>query len=385
MYNYAKRLDGLSGSVIREILKLTIAPGVISFAGGNPSSQSFPKKQIEEITAKLLTEKPSEILQYGVTEGVPELKEFIKSFVGKRNIKINSIEELLILSGSSQGLELFTKSFINPGDYVAVENPSFLGALQTFSSYEAKLLPLSMDDDGIIIDNLEETLLKYKPKFLYAIPTFQNPTGKTMSLERRTKLLEIAARTNTLILEDDPYGELRYYGERVPSLKSLDKNDIVTYLGSFSKVIAPGLRVGYAIGNSEILRKMVIGKQGADVHTSNLSQHIVYEFAKDNLEDHIKNIIIEYKEKRDLMVKLLSDIPNIKVVEPDGGLFVWIEFPKDVDTKKLLEKAVENKVAFIPGNPFFSDGSGLNTMRLNFSNATLENIEIGINKLKAIL
>lgn len=391
-YNFADRMDGLNENVIREIFKLTQMPDIISFAGGLPSPESFPVSELKEISSKVIEKQGAQILQYGTTEGYNPLREFIVSWVKRYGIETGT-DNVLIISGSSQGIDLMGKSFINPGDYVAVENPTFLSAIQTLKGYQANILPLDIDEQGMVTQGLEEKLQKYKPKLLYIIPHYQNPTGITLSLERRKEFMDIISRTDTIVIEDDPYVELRYYsdlaskGERLPALKSMDEKDQVVYLGSFSKIVSPGLRVGYVVADKEILRRMIICKQANDLHTSNLSQAVVYEFATTGLIKHIKSITSDYCKKRDYMIEMLDRYLRGKVswTHPDGGLFIWIALPKGMDSQELLQSAVLKKVAFIPGFPFFAEGGGENTLRLNFSNATLENIELGIKRLAEII
>lgn len=392
-YKFADRMNGLDGNVIREIFKLTQVSDMISFAGGLPAANSFPVDELKEISVKLFGKMGAQILQYGTTEGYNPLRDFVASWVQRYKIDTKA-ENVLIVSGASQGIELIAKSFINPGDCVAVEDPTFLSALQTFRGYEANILPLAIDGEGLILDGLEEKLKKYKPKLLYLIPHFQNPTGVTLSYERRKGLMEIIAKTDVIIVEDDPYVELRYYtdlsynGERLPALKSFDTKNQVVYLGSFSKIISPGLRVGYVIADKEILHKLIICKQGDDLHTSNLSQAIVYEFATTGLLKHIKKINLDYCAKRDYMIEMLDSHLKGRATwtRPDGGLFIWITLSKGMNSQSLLEKAVERKVAFIPGFPFFASGNeGGNTMRLNFSNGSIKDIEEGIRRLAEII
>ncbi|MGE5474268.1 MAG: PLP-dependent aminotransferase family protein [Ignavibacteriales bacterium] len=391
-YNFAARMAGLNENVIREIFKIAQMPDIISFAGGLPSPDSFPIEEIKEITAKILEQNGSKILQYGVTEGYNPLREFIVSWVKRYSID-TEVDNVLVVSGSSQGIDLAAKSFINPGDYVLVENPTFLSAIQTFKGYQARIVPVEMDEDGIIPEDLELKISEFKPKLLYTIPHYQNPTGITLSEERRERVMNIINRSNVIVLEDDPYVELRYYadirckGERLPALKSMDKNNQVIYLGSFSKIVSPGLRVGYAIADKEILRRMIICKQANDLHTPTLSQVIVHEFATTNLIRHIRNINEDYSKKRNFMIEMLEKHMKKKAVwtEPDGGLFLWLTIDSNVKTSELLKTAVENKVAFIPGFPFYAEDGGENTMRLNFSNASLKDIEIGIERLAQIV
>lgn len=391
-YNFAARMIGLNENVIREIFKIAQMPDIISFAGGLPSPESFPVDEIKEIASKVIGQNGSKILQYGVTEGYNPLREFIASWVKRYSIE-TQVDNVLVVSGSSQGIDLAAKSFINPGDYVLVENPTFLSAIQTFKGYQARIVPVNMDDDGIIPEDLEIKIREFKPKLFYTIPHYQNPTGITLSEERRERVMNIINKSNVIVLEDDPYVELRYYADircksdRLPALKSLDKSKQVIYLGSFSKIISPGLRVGYAIADKEIIRRMIICKQANDLHTPTLSQVIVHEFATTSLIRHIRSINEDYSKKRNFMTEMLQKHMKKRAVwtEPDGGLFLWLTLDTSTNTSKLLKTAVENKVAYIPGFPFYAEGGGENTMRLNFSNASLKDIEIGIERLAQII
>lgn len=380
---FAERMDNLSGSVIREILKLTAAPGIISLAGGNPAPDSFPIEELKEITQQIYQEQGPQVLQYGQTEGYAPLRQWIADWFSQKGIK-TAVENTLIISGSQQGMDLIAKAFLNPGDNVVVENPTFLGATQALKSYQANCVPISSDEDGMQVDLLEEILVNKKPKLIYTIPTFQNPTGGTMTLERRKKLVELSAKYNVPIIEDDPYGALRYEGEELPTLKSLDQAGTVIYLGSASKIVAPGLRVGWAVAEAEIIGKMVVCKQASDVHSSNLSQYIVYNyFAKGVLDAHIVKICQNYRIKRDTMLAAMTKhFPGeAQWNVPKGGLFIWVTLPEGIKTKEILELAVTQKVAFIPGAPFYVSDAEENTLRLNFSNASLDIIEVGIQRI----
>jgi len=391
-YNFANRMEGLNENVIREIFKLAQMPDLISFAGGLPSPDSFPINEIKEIIAKVMDQQGQKILQYGVTEGYNPLREFIVSWVKRYAIE-TKVDNVLVVSGSSQGIDLAAKSFINPGDYVLVENPTFLSAIQTFKGYQARVVPVEMDQDGMIPKDLELKILEFKPKLLYTIPHYQNPTGITLSEERRKAIMNIINKSNVIVIEDDPYVELRYYADircksdRLPALKSMDTHSQVIYLGSFSKIISPGLRVGYAVADREILRRMIICKQANDLHTTTLSQVIVHEFATTSLIKHIRSINEDYSKKRNLMIEMLNMHIKSKAewTEPDGGLFLWLTLDSHVNASELLKDAVDNKVAFIPGFPFYAEGGGENTLRLNFSNASFNEIEIGIKRLAQIL
>ena len=386
---FADRLKNMSGNVIREILKLISQPDMISFGGGMPSADAFPIEDVKKIMTDIVSTADTNILQYSASEGYAPLREYVAGWLEEKGIKALP-EEVLILSGSQQGIDLMAKSFINVGDSVIVENPTYLAALQIFKTYEAQFTIADVDAEGINIESLRKALEtnQERNKLLYLVPTFQNPTGLTMSAQRRQEVMELVTNYEITVIEDDPYGSLNYSGEKIPALKSFDKNGQSVYLGSFSKIISPGLRVGFAVGPKEIINKMVIGKQATDVHTSNLSQMIVYEFCKRGLlAPHIDRINSGYKEKRDLMLKCMEEYfpAEVKWTTPAGGLFIWAEMPQGVSTVKLLEEAIKEKVAFIPGNSFFASGGGENTMRLNFSNASPESIEKGMKKLGGVI
>lgn len=386
---YAKRVEKLSGSAVREILKLTQQPNMISFAGGMPSDDAFPTEDLKKIMTKIIDNLGSEVLQYGVTEGYLPLKEEIVNMMAPKGI-VAKAENILVTSGSQQGIDLVAKAFLDQGDKVIVESPTYLSAIQAFKLYEGELIAAPVDEEGIIPGALQEILDQEgnRVKILYMIPTFQNPTGKTVSLARRQAILAVAAQYDLLVIEDDPYGDLRYSGEPVAPMKTLDSVGQVLYLGSFSKIIAPGLRVGYAIGNDEILRKMVIGKQANDVHTPVFSQMVVTEYLKGGfLPEHLLTINAQYQEKRDLMLQTLTETmpQGVSWTHPEGGLFIWLTLPAHLKSGELLLKAIGENVAFVAGDSFFAHGEPLNAMRLNFSNASLDNIVVGISKLAKVI
>ena len=384
---YANRLNGLSGNAIREIFKLLAKDSIISFAGGMPAGNTFPSEELARLSHDILLTNGAKVLQYGETEGWLPLKESALDYLHTLGIEAQS-DELLIITGGQQGIDLLCKAFINPGDTILVENPTFLGAMHTMRTYEANIIPVDMEDDGVDLEQLELKLKKYAPKLLYLIPTFQNPTGKTLSLQKRKIIPALAAKYNCVVIEDDPYRALRYRGEELPFLKQFDADNNVIYVASFSKVISPGMRVGVAAGNRDIIRKMAIGKQAADVHTPILTQALVDAYLREGLLDvHIKVCIADYTIKKNAMQQAIWDSfpQGVKVTDPDGGLFIWAELPEHIHTLPLLERAVEKNVAFIPGEHFFADGSGKNTMRLNFSNASVEKIHQGIRALASIL
>ncbi len=381
---YARRLQNMGGNAIRELLKVTQRPDIISFAGGNPAPDTFPAEQLGEIAQEVLAADRN-ILQYGTTEGYMPLREYIATWVRDLGIGVTAAN-VLITSGSQQGIDLLGKAFLNPGDKVVLEDPTYLAALQIFRTYEGTFITVPSDTDGVLLDKLDASLAREKPALVYLVPTFQNPTGITLSLKRRQDLAEIVARHCVVTIEDDPYGRLRYRGESLPAIKSFDQNGEIVYLGSFSKLISPGLRVGFAIAAPSILQKMVIGKQSADVHTSNLSQIMIYEFCRRGLlEPHLEESQAKYARKLAIMTEQLSLFPkNIKWTSPEGGLFIWGELPEAMDATKLFTAALEEKVAFVPGTSFFAGGGHKNTIRLNFSNASEEMIREGMQRLAKV-
>ena len=384
-YPFAHRFDLVSGSAIREIFKVIAQPGMISFAGGNPAPEALPDDTVREIADQVLLENGKALLQYGATEGYAPFRESLKEYV--RSQLGCAIPDLLPVTGSTQAMDLLSKALIDPGDTVLVENPSFLGNMQCLKLYQANLVPVESDEDGMIMEDLESKIRQYHPKLLYTIPTFQNPSGKTLPAERRRKIAELANQYHMVVAEDDPYRDLRYEGTPLPSIKSFDQDGWVVFLGSFSKIISPGLRVGYIAGDSEIIRKCTVGKQSTDVHTANLNQAVVDQFLRRNLlPAHIQTICANYGEKMKFMLSKLGEFPgSVRYTRPQGGLFIWAELPEHLNAKDLLDKAIEKKVAFVPGTHFCVGGGHTNTIRLNFSNSTLEQIETGMNVLKDLV
>lgn len=382
---YASRFDGVTGSAIREIFKMIAKPGMISFAGGNPSPAALPDDVVGKLAGDVLAMNGKAILQYGATEGYPALVESLKEYAS-RQLGCD-IPAVLPTTGSTQAMDLLCKALIDPGDVVLVENPSFLGNLQCLKLYQAKMVPVESDDHGLILEKLEAAMQEHYPKMLYVIPTFQNPTGKTLAADRRKPIAELAAKYGVVVAEDDPYRDLRYAGEACPSIKSYDKEGWVVFLGSFSKIISPGLRVGYMAGDPRLLRKCTMGKQSTDVHTANLNQAIVDQFLRRNLlPDHITAICKSYKAQMEAMLEELATFPEgTKYVKPEGGLFIWVELPEGIDAKALLDTAVERHVAYVPGTHFYAYGGHENTFRLNFSNSTIEQIHTGMAVLREII
>jgi len=386
----AKRLKA---SEIRELLKVTQMPDIISLAGGLPNPKSFPVEIIKEITTKLLDSYGEKMLQYGSTEGVNSFREALANYYNENYSFGIGKDNVLITVGSQEGLYLLGKIFLNPGDTVVVEAPTYVGALTAFQSFYPNYVQVEMDDEGMNIDILEKKLKELvregkKPKFIYTIPTFQNPAGVTMSLERRKRLLELAKEYNILVVEDSPYEELRFSGEKVPQLKALDTEGYVLYIGTLSKVLSPGMRIAFMIGNEEIIQKAVLAKQGIDLCTSPFVQYIAEEYIKGGyMREHIPKIIKLYKEKRDIMLDAIEDYfpEGVKWTRPAGGMFLWVTLPEHIDTEKLLQKAIENKVVYVIGAAFYPHRDHRNTMRLNFTYPTNEQIEEGIKRLAKVI
>ncbi len=383
---FASRFDGISGSAIREIFKLLAVPGMISFAGGNPSLDALPDQQCAELAKELLAEQGKTLLQYGATEGYAPLRESLAPYLKDRFSFDARPDEVLPVTGSTQAMDLLCKALIDPGDRVVVENPTFLGNMQAIRLYQAQLVPVDSDDDGIRVDELEEAFKREHPKMLYIIPTFQNPTGRTLSLERRKKIAELAARYGVVVAEDDPYRDLRYAGQELPSIKAFDTEGWVAFMGSFSKVISLGLRVGFLAANAALLRKCVIGKQSSDVHTANLNQAIVDAYLRRGLlMPHVKRICQSYALQMNTMLGLLAKCGGVaRYTRPEGGLFIFAELKEGMNAQELLLKCVDRGVAYVPGTHFYPYGGHENTFRLNFSMSTIEQIEKGMALLNEV-
>lgn len=382
-YLFAERFDGVEGSAIRAIFSLLGDPEIISFAGGNPSPKTFPADKLAGYAAKLIREQGDSVLQYGGTLGTADLLGQVQKLFEAEGLSPKK-EELIILSGSSQGIDLLTKTLINPGDRIIVESPTFLGAIQTFKMYQADLIEAEMDEHGLIMEKLEKQIVQYQPKFIYTIPTFQNPTGRTLPAERRKQLAALAEKYGVIVLEDDPYAALRYAGEAQPSIKSFDRANQVVKLMSFSKTISPGLRVGAAYAPAEIIAKFNLGKQGQDVHTSNLTQQMVCEYIREGAYfDGVAANCAYYAGKLDAMYAAAEKYfpQGTKLVKPEGGMFLWAELPEGIDATALFEEAVGRKVAYVPGTHFYAQGGHDNTLRLNYTMADEAEIEKGMQLL----
>lgn len=384
-FTFANRICGLKPSAIREIFKYAADPSVVSLSAGNPAPEAFPAEALCEISERLMKENPILALQYSITEGYAPLRDSLKEYMAKSGIGKEG-DSLIVTSGAQQVMDLTTKSLVNEGDEVICEAPSFIGSLNTFRSYGAKLLGVPMESDGMDMEALEETLKTHnRVRFIYTIPTFQNPSGITMSLEKRKKLYELALRYNVLILEDNPYGELRYKGEDIPTIKSFDTEGIVIYAGSFSKIISPGMRVGWCVAPEAIIQKLTVCKQGSDVHTNIWSQVLCHEFmTKYDFEGHLEYLRKLYAEKAKFTLELLEKHLKGKITytDVDGGLFIWCTLPEHVDMPKFCLDAVKNKVCVVPGTAFLTDESATShDFRINFSTPTNEQLEKGIRIL----
>ncbi len=383
---FADRMSRVKGSIIREILKFMSDPEIISFGGGSPANESFPIETMDEIIHESIAAHGAKIFQYGITEGWLPLREaYTEHIVRPRGVEA-SLENVIITTGSTQGIMLASEVFLNENDVVFVESPTFLSALMVFNKLNCRCVPIETDEQGIIIQDLEEKIKLHNPKMLYCVPTFQNPTGKTLPADRRKAVAKLASENNFIVLEDDPYCDLRYFGEFLSPIKSYDSTGNVILLNSFSKNIAPGLRVGAVVAEPEIIKKMTVAKQFADTHTTILTQEICAQFLNRGLlPDHLLKINGLYKER---MLTMLSCIDKyfpagIKYTRADGGLFTWVQLPKGINANHLLEYCTkEHKVAFIPGSPFFinpDEGNGF--IRMNFSSNTPERIQEGMKKL----
>jgi len=396
-YRYAHRTQKMGSSVIRELLKFTEQPDIISFAGGLPAPEVFPLKEFQEACNAVLETQGAQALQYSTTEGYLPLREMIARHNSRFSVHVTA-DNILITSGSQQALDFIGRLFINRGDYVVVESPTYLGALQAWNAYGAQYISVPVDEHGMIVDQLEEAL-RFGPKFIYVLPNFQNPSGCTLSLERRMQLVELADKYGVPIIEDDPYGQLRYEGDHIPSVATLDSryrnedcNDEYTgnviYLSTFSKLLAPGLRLAWVIAPPQVIRKLVMTKQAADLHTSSFNQHVAFEVAKGGfLDEHVKVIRSTYKERRDTMLEMMDEVfpSEVSWTKPQGGMFLWGMMPENVDAAEVLKVAIQRKVAFVPGAAFHANGGGANTMRINFSYSTPETIREGISRLGVTL
>ncbi len=388
-FNFSDRMQNLSGNAIREIFHLLSKPEIISFAGGLPANEGLPLSQIRHITNDILSSNEAlSVLQYGATEGYRPLREIGIEYLNRAGISNQNLDNIIAVTGGQQGIDLMCKAFLNKDDVILVEEPTYLAVLHIIKTYQAKPIGIKSGEDGLDLEDLEDKIKKHNPKLLYLVPTFANPTGRTLSIEKRQRIAEICGKYSLVLLEDDPYCELRYEGQRVPSIKSFDTAERVVYLLSFSKTISPGLRTAVAVGNKEIIRKLTLGKQGTDAHTSSLSQAIVYQYLKNGYMDpHLHKTIPLYKEKRDRMLMKMEECfpADINFTRPQGGLFIWVTLPEYMNANNIFMTAIKNNVAFVSGQSFYPGENVYNTLRLNFSNATFNQIDLGIERLAAAL
>jgi 2-aminoadipate transaminase len=379
----AARTAGMKSSVIRELLKLTQRPEIISFAGGLPAPEFFPIREFREACEQILTQCGREALQYSTTEGDPKLRQWLATTMAKYGIWVEP-DNILVTNGSQQALDLIGKLFVEPGSCVMTSAPTYLGALQAWNAYQACYFTVPQDDDGILVDQIPEMLKKTRPRLLYVLPNFHNPAGTTMPLERRVKLVEIAREHDLIIIEDDPYGELRYEGEDITPIFRLAPERTI-YLSTFSKTLAPGIRIGWIVAPKAIITRFVQAKQGADLHTGTFVQMITRDICERGIvKEHVKRLRGVYCERRDAMLRGLTEFwpEGCSWTHPKGGLFLWARVPETIHTAELLPKAVEKNVAYVPGLAFYpGESEGFDAMRLNFSNATVEQIAEGTKRL----
>ncbi|MEH7417308.1 PLP-dependent aminotransferase family protein [Neobacillus drentensis] len=385
---FAERTHLVKPSETREILKVTERPEVISFAGGLPAPELFPVEALKDVCNVVLNEEGASSLQYSTTEGYIPLREVICQRMKAIGID-STIENVLITSGSQQAIDLTGRIFINDGDTIICESPTYLAAINAFKSYNPKFVELAMDDNGMVMEELEKKLSEHpNTKFIYTIPDFQNPTGRTLKLERRKKMIELANQYDVLIVEDNPYGAIRFAGEALPPVKHFDTEGRVIYISTFSKIFTPGLRLGWICADESFIEKYVAFKQTADLHTDSFAQKITAKYLElYNIEEHINKIKAVYKERCTSMLSCIKEFfpKNINYSMPEGGLFIWIKLPESVDSGELFAKCLENNVAFVPGAPFFPNGTKINSLRLNYSNMPKEKIYEGMKLMGEVL
>lgn len=385
MFKFSKRVPADGTDAVGAILKAAADPKIISFAGGLPAPELFPVEGMKEATHKVYAEHGQQALQYGAAKGVTELRELILKRVKEKENVDAKLENVMVTTGSEQAIDLVGKAFVNPGDTVLVEEPTYLCALDVFRSYGANFVSVPMDDDGMKMDALEEALKAHpETALVYTVPNFQNPTGRTMPAERRKKFAELAAKYDVPVLEDNPYGDIRFAGEHVPSVKSFDHAGKVFYMSTFSKILAPGFRLGWLVADPKVIEKLTVLKQSADLHTDNLVQYVVTEFFKENdVDAHVKEISDLYGKRKQLMIDGIKKYfpKDVKYTDPEGGMFLWVEVPGVTDTVELFKQCLEHNVAFVPGDPFFAGKPQPGTFRLNYSNMQEDQIEVGLKRL----
>ena len=389
---FAARTRVMRSSAMRDLMEITARPEVISLAGGLPDTSTFPPESFAAQMTRIAQESSAEALQYGPTEGFARTKEVICEVMAAEGTATDP-EDVIVTTGGQQALDLVAKTLIDPGDVIVAEGPTYPGAVPVFCSYEAETRQVPIDGEGMIIEALERTLDELdrqgrRPKFIYSVPTFQNPGGVTLSLQRRHRLVELARRRELLIVEDNPYGLLRYEGEPLPSLYSLDGGDYVLYAGTFSKILSPGIRVGWLCAPPPIMAKVVLGKQAADLCTSTLTQYFVGEyFGEGRWREYLDDVATIYRRRRDAMLEALERFFPAQATwsRPEGGLFVWATLPEYMNTTDLLARALRENVAFVPGEAAFTDGSGSSSMRLNFSAQSEDEIREGIRRIGRVI
>ena len=388
-FNYSKRVPADGTDAVGTILKAAADPQIISFAGGLPAPELFPVKEMKEAVDRVFAKHGQEAMQYGAAKGVTALRKLIQKHVKDKEDVDAELENVLVTTGSEQVLDLVGKAFVDPGDTVLVEQPTYLCALDVFKTYGANFAGVEMDEQGMKMDALEEALKSHpNTKLIYTVPNFQNPTGRTMALERRKQLGELAAKYDVYVLEDNPYGEIRFAGQHVPAVKSFDQTGHVFYMSTFSKTLAPGFRLGWLVADEDVVNKLTVLKQSADLHTDNLAQYAVVEFLQNNdLDAHVKEISDLYGKRRQLMVDGIKKYfpAGVKYTDPEGGMFLWVEVPGVDDTVALFKECLKHNVAFVPGDPFFAGAAQPGTFRLNYSNAQEDKITAGMKQLGAAL
>ena len=378
---FAERMKNVHKSFIREILKVTEDSNIISFAGGLPNPKSFPVKEIEKSVFKVLSENGEEALQYSTTEGYRPLREYIAKRYLKNGLKVDA-DEILITNGSQQGIDLIGKVFLDKGDNILVESPTYLAAIQSFGMYEPQFKSVPLLEDGVDIGALEEILSAEKIKLFYSVTNFQNPTGITYSKQKRQEVASILKNRDTVFVEDNPYGEIRFLGEDIPPVKAYLEDSIL--FGSFSKIVSPGMRLGWIVANEEIMEKIIIAKQASDLHSNYFTQRVIYQYlTRNEIDEHIEKIKEMYRNQRNLMVSMIEKYfpEDVQYTKPEGGMFLWVTLPEGLSSMDLFDLAIKENVAFVPGKAFYVDGSGTNSLRLNFSNSNEKQIKEGIKRL----
>ncbi len=388
-YRFAKRMTYLKTSEIRELLKITQRQDMISFAGGLPAPELFPIEEIKEVSRIVLEEEGTKALQYSTTEGYAPLREWIANRMNSRLQTQLVAHNILLTHGSQQALDLSGKVFLDEEDVVLCESPTYLAAISAFRAYGCKFVEVPTEDDGMIPDELEKILERTeRVKIIYVIPEFQNPTGRTWSIERRQKLVEAAMKYNVIVIEDNPYGELRFEGEAIPSVKSFDKTGCVLCLGTFSKIFCPGYRIGWIAGDKSIIEKYGLVKQGADLQCNTLAQMEIAKYLElYNIDEHIEKIREVYRKRRNVMIKTMEEnFPEgVIFTRPKGGLFAWVELPNNINAREIFELCLKKNVAFVPGGAFFPNGGKENTLRINFSNMPEDRIVEGIKCIAEVI